>query len=198
MSSSPRDVHRQIRRQQMLRKALVPGAVIATVLTLCAIEALPLAKPPKSLIVLAVVALWAFFPVYLQRSGRRRFAEITRALAEKGRTEIEGRTAEDWMNILNRDAAATITAAETMVLVYKQREWFFVDGQIGHTLAYAGKGATNTQHAFFLLAVDESAVSLLAEEGAIFRHLVGSKDLAAYSIYHWSAFLCLVAAERAQ
>jgi hypothetical protein len=144
---------------------------------------------------IASMAILAILPAYFIRSGRRRFVSIIRAMSEKGRTDIDGQTAEHWVEILDQRGEGTIAVIETMVLIYGGREWFFVNGIISR--ATGGKsGAVDTQSVCFLIAVGEPAVSFMAEQGDVFRLLVGSKGLAAYSVYHWSAFINLLTAER--
>ena len=137
-----------------------------------------------SIVVLGPLLLWQ----WRQSITRERFAETIKTMAERGRDEISGHTVEYWLNIINSDTTQPIVVTETMVLRYKGREFFFVDGGISYT--YAGKNhpAYGLEKGFFLVVVDKSAVNLLFEQGRVFRRIAGTADLAAYSIFRWSDF----------
>ena len=76
-----------------------------------------------------------------------------------------------------------------MVLMYKGQEWYFVDGGIAYTTPGRSGWSCNTEKGFFLVAIGQSAVRLLSEQGRIFRLITGSTELAVFSIYRWSQFV---------
>jgi hypothetical protein len=85
-----------------------------------------------------------------------------------------------------------------MVLTYKGVEFFFVDGAIAslasgvqwdHWYCCFEKGC-------FLIAVGQSAVKLLSDDGQMFRLIVGSTELAVFSVFRRSAFTEMLIKER--
>jgi hypothetical protein len=143
------------------------------------------------LILCFFVAWW-----WRQRVVRKRIVEAVKAMAESGRNEISGQPVEYWLNILNQDTTQPIIPTDTMVLIYKGQEYFFIDGGIAYwaqgkcTCSYA------LQKAFFLVAVGQSAVRLLSQQEQAFRLITGSTELAAFSVFRWSAFAYIVMTEK--
>jgi hypothetical protein len=129
---------------------------------------------------------------YWQQRARKRFLATIQAMAEKGRSEIDGHPIEHWLNILNQDGKWPVVVADSMVLKYERREWFFVDGWIAYTPA---KGFYGLEKGFFLVAIGRAAVELLSEQERVFRRISGSAELAVFSIYRWSDFTYLLTAE---
>jgi hypothetical protein len=120
-----------------------------------------------------------------------------KAMAERGRNEINGQPVEYWLNILNQDATNAIVATDTMVLTYRGQEFFFVLGGVAYWGPPSNAGCScSLAKACFLVAVGESAVRLLSDQGQIFRLITGSAELAAYSIFRWSAFANMLTAEK--
>ena len=117
-------------------------------------------------------------------------------MAEKGPSEINGQSVEHWLNILNKDAPQPLVANDTVVLMYKGREFFFVDGGIAYTVPSKYGWSYRQEEAFFLVAVGQPAVRLLSERQEVFRFRMGSAELAAFSIFRWSDFTEMLMAEK--
>ena len=107
-----------------------------------------------------------------------------------------GSRSNHWLDILNQDSAYRIIAGDTMVLMYKGREWFFVDGGIGYVSAGKGAVSYGLEKACVLIAVGQSAVGVLSEQKEVFRLISGSAELAAFSVFRWSDFVYMLMAER--
>ncbi len=151
---------------------------------------------------------WAVFllavcllPVWFQRQSRmrhKRVVAIARAIADKGRSEINGQPAEYWLSILNEDATWPIRAYDAMVLTYKGVDFFFVDGAI---VSWAGPGLAtgwrcHCENSCFLVAVGQAAVRLLLEQSQVFGLVAGSMELAVFSILRPSNFTEIMMAGR--
>ena len=146
---------------------------------------------------IALLCLLLLFVVWWwQRLARMRFLTDIRSMDEKGRSEIDGLTAQHWLDILNQDAAHTLVAVDTMVMIFKGREWFFVDGTVGFPRPGATRPHWGTMEGYFLIAIGKSAVQLLAEHESVFRLVAGSAELAAFSIFQWSEFVEMLIMER--
>ena len=137
------------------------------------------------------MAVW-----WWQRLARNRFLATIRTMAEPGRNVIGGQSVEHWLEILNRDTARSLVAIDTLVLMYKGREWFFVNGGIFCRIPETNRVTYRTAKACFLVAVGETAVRLLAEQERVFRRIAGSADLAAFSIFRWPDFVAMLMAEK--
>ena len=101
--------------------------------------------------------------------------------------KIGERSAEHWLNILNRNAEWTIAITYTMFLRYEGHDYFFVSGQFNQVI-YSHSGLPETRNAFFLVAIGKPAVQILSDQDHLFRKISGSEELAAFSIYRWSEF----------
>jgi len=83
-----------------------------------------------------------------------------------------------------------------MVLTYKDHDFFFVDGGIVYATACTHLLSYNQEKGFFLIAIGQSAVRLLTNEEHVFRRIMGSTELALFSIFRWSAFASMLTAEK--
>ena len=153
---------------------------------------------PKYVQLVAVLLALCTLVVWMWRQGlaRKRFVATIKTMAMRGRNEINGQPVEYWLNILNQDTTQPVIAIDTMVLMYKGCEFFFVDGGLPY-IAF-GKGGLSRQleKACLLIAVGQSAVRLLSEQEQVFRLITGSAELAVFSIYRWSDFTNMLMAEK--
>jgi hypothetical protein len=144
------------------------------------------------LLVLCLLAVW----LWQQRHARKRFVATIKTMAERGRYEINGQPVEYWLNILNQNTTQPLIAIDTMVLTYKGREFFFIDGGISYTAFGKGGLSCHLEKACLLVAVSQSAVNLLANQEQVFRLITGSTELAAFSVFRWSDFTEMLMAEK--
>ncbi|MBN1910938.1 MAG: hypothetical protein JW818_14425 [Pirellulales bacterium] len=136
-----------------------------------------------ALLIFAALAVW----FWQQARARKRFAATIMRLSRSGCDMVGGKPVDYWLDVLNQDTTQPIYAISTTVLMYREHDFFFVDGQL--MCWTGGKGcACQMTPGFFLVAVGQSAVSLLAEQEHIFRHITGSTELAIFSVYQWARF----------
>jgi len=135
-----------------------------------------------------IVGCLITFRLWRQFVARRRMLTTIKSMAETGRNEINGHPVEYWLKILNQDAHQPLIANDTIVLIYQGQEFFFVDGRIAYTIQSRYNWTCNLKEACFLIAIGESAARLLSENEQVFRLIMGSEKLAAYSIFRRSAF----------
>jgi len=119
-----------------------------------------------------------------QRLARRRFLAALQSMAE-GRNEIGGHSAEHWLSLVNRNSEQLLIAIDTMVLNYQQRDWLILNGGI----MFCTVRSCSTVDGFFVIAIGQLEVKLLAEQADVFRLIRGSSDLALFSIYRRARFL---------
>lgn len=128
--------------------------------------------------------------------ARKRMVRIVNEVAQRDRNVIRGQPVEYWLNILNQnDAQRIVVVLHTAVLTYRGHEYFFVDGTTRHA---ASSLRPHDMHgrAFFLVAVDQSAVRLLSQEEHLFRLITGSTQLAVFSISRWPEFTNILEFQR--
>ena len=143
-------------------------------------------------LIFGALMLW----LYRQRLARKRFVATVKTMAENDQIEIDGQSVEHWLNILNQDENQTLLANDTVVLKYKGREFFFVNGEISYLYYDLKNTSSKRMKSCFLIAVDRSAVWLLSDQEQVFRLIAGSTDLAAFSIYRWSDFVVALMSEK--
>ena len=160
-------------------------------LSLLPVNASATSAPAAGFFVLASLLLFLFWVVQglWRRGARKRLLATVKAMALGGRTEIDGQPVEHWLGVLNRASPYPIIAYETVVLVFKGRELFFLFGAIPYTIPSADHYSYQTENGLFLVAVGQPAVRLLSEHQHVFRHISGSTELAAFSIFRWQEFL---------
>jgi hypothetical protein len=150
------------------------------------------------LVVFLMFCLWGILS-WQRGLARKRFLAAIKTLAKGGRHEIGGQPVEHWLDILNRGTAQSLVAINTMVLTYKGHKFFFIDGGINYIAQ--GKWSPyyyRRQKTCLLVAVGEPAVRLLSEDERVFHKMTGSTELAAFSIFRWSEFSCMLMAEKRQ
>jgi hypothetical protein len=143
--------------------------------------------PIAFLILVCLFLVWEWY----QTIVRKRYLATIKAMAESERNDICGKPMEYWLNILNQDRPQPIVAVEAMVLMYRGLDYFFIDGGIGYL-----SRTWRLEKAFFLIAVSRPAVDILSEQKQVFRLIAGSSEMAAFSIYLWTAFTQMLKEEK--
>lgn len=145
------------------------------------------------LVLLLVLAVWWWW----QSLARKRWVARVRTMVERGRDEIGGQSIEHCLDILNQNAPQALIASDAMVLKYKGREFFFVNGEI--TFVRPDRRTCwrcELLNRHFLVAVGQSAVRLLSEQEQLFGLIAGSSELAAFYVRRWSAFADMLMKDR--
>lgn len=151
------------------------------------------------LLILAVVVVLAQ-PVCWWRGSvaRKRALATFKAMAQEDRNEIGGHRVEYWLDLLNREAEWPVVEVLSAVLTFRGHDFFFIDGAILYAVGDTCRWQPRVDQAIFLVAVGRSAVTILADEENVFRHMAGSDDLAVFSVYRWTSFARMLKAERGQ
>ena len=142
------------------------------------------------LAILLFLAVWWWW----QDLARKRFVARIKTMAERGRDEIDGQSVNHYLDILNRDTAQALIAIDTIVVMYKGQQLFFVNGTIGYMTAC--KNPWRVSKLCFAVAVGQAVVRLLSEQELILRRITGSSELAAFSVRRWSDFVFMLMTEK--
>jgi hypothetical protein len=134
---------------------------------------------------LSLLAIWR----WRQSLARKQMLTTIKMMASSTRKDIGGQSVEQCLDILNQDTTRSLVTNNAMVLTYKRQEFFFVEGTIACLLPTKSALGYRRQEAYFLIAIGQSAVRLLSEKEHVFRLMIGSTDLAAFSIFRWSDFV---------
>jgi hypothetical protein len=145
---------------------------------------------PNSIAELVLGILFLVFAVSCWRGSRarKRLVAIIKAAAVGRRNEIDGRSLEQCLDILNQGATQSLVASDAVVVIYEGREVFFVDGTIGYLAPSTNSWKYTRKNLCFIVAIGRSAVKFLSEQEQVFRMINGSTELAAFSIFRPSEF----------
>lgn len=148
---------------------------------------------PLGGLAILLLFLWFGLTAWRHRRSQQRLLAIVEDIAERGGNVVGGHSLEHWLDVLNQDGRQALTASEAFVFKYKGQELYFVDGRLAHLESsyYTNK----VQNLFFLVAVGQSAVTLLSDHEHMLRKIAGSEELAAFSVFRVSRFAAMLSAE---